>query len=564
MKNSSLWIILYRMRLPFIVIIITYSIAIIGLLLIEGVDNNGQPHQMTIFDAFYFVTYTATTIGFGETPYAFTYSQKLWVSVTIYLTVLGWFYGIGTLISLFQNKLFAQEIAKATFRRQVRNIKEKFIIILGYNQITSEIIRRAIEEGIRPVVIEKDENRAHDLILENFTPSVPILIADIQNSTALEDAGVKSHNCKAIVSLFESETLNFRVALTSKLLNKNVTLAIKSTTKNHTENLKDLGVEIITDPFETIATEMHMAINAPNLLKVEKWIYKIGTLNTALPLFPKGDYIVCGYGRMGVDIYNVLKKNKIEAKFIEVDEKKAKSFDSDVHSHIIVANADDKEVLLKAGIKDCIGIIAATNDDTTNLSILTTARKINKDILTIARENELDDFSIFDSANINHLFVPSNILINKTTNALMNPLSEEFVHQLSSQDEQWAAKLVRRLVETIDENPLLFEVYINKYDATEIAYQIANKYEVMLKIFKTSLRNRELNNNVVPLLLIRDNKKIIMPTWDIKLQIEDKILFACDSYAKHDMQYLSQNKYEFHYAYTGKEKSTILKGLFKK
>jgi hypothetical protein len=104
------------MRLPFIIIIVTYCIAIIGLLSIDGVDNNGNPYSMTIFDAFYFVTYTATTIGFGETPYAFTYAQKLWVSISIYMLVLGWFYGIGTLVSLLQNKLFFSRNCQSQFQ----------------------------------------------------------------------------------------------------------------------------------------------------------------------------------------------------------------------------------------------------------------------------------------------------------------------------------------------------------------------------------------------------------------------------------------------------------------
>lgn len=563
MKNSSLWIILYRMRLPFIVIIVTYSIAIIGLLSIEGLDNNGNPYSMTIFDAFYFVTYTATTIGFGETPYAFTYGQKLWVSASIYMLVLGWFYSIGTLVSLLQNKLFSQELARVNFQRSVRNIKEKFIIILGYNQITSEIIKKAIEEGLRPVVIERDEHRANDLILESFTPSVPILLADVQNAKALEEAGITLHNCKAVVSLFESETLNFRVALMSKLLNKNVTLAIKSTTSNHTENLKDLGVEIITDPFATIATEIDMAINAPNLLKLEKWIYGISTLNTPLPRFPKGKYIVCGYGRMGYDIYTVLQNNDMEAEFIEHDEQKAKAFQDSTKRHIIINNADDKEVLKDAGIENSVGIIAATNDDTTNLSILTTARKLNSNIITIARENELDDFSIFQNANINHLFLPSNILINKTTNALINPLSEQFINELPLKDEVWASKLVRKLIETIDESPLLFEIDIDKHDAVEIDYQLSKKKEIQLKIFSRSLKNREQKNNVIPLLLLREGKKKILPSWEEPLYANDKILFACDAYAKSDMEYISQNKYEFHYAYTGREKRTILTSVFK-
>lgn len=106
MNEGSLWIILQRMRLPFIVILSTYTIAMTGLLLIPGVDENGNSFQLSIFDAFYFISYTATTIGFGETPFPFTHNQRIWVSVSIYLVVIGWFYSIGTLLSLFQNKVF--------------------------------------------------------------------------------------------------------------------------------------------------------------------------------------------------------------------------------------------------------------------------------------------------------------------------------------------------------------------------------------------------------------------------------------------------------------------------
>jgi len=99
MKSSSLWLILQRMRTPFLVIIVTYTISIIGLLLIDGVDNNGNSYQLSIFDAFYFISYTATTIGFGETPFTFTYPQRIWVSMSIFFTVTGWFYSVGTLIA---------------------------------------------------------------------------------------------------------------------------------------------------------------------------------------------------------------------------------------------------------------------------------------------------------------------------------------------------------------------------------------------------------------------------------------------------------------------------------
>lgn len=562
MKNSSLFIILYRMRVPFLVIIIAYTIAITGLVLIEGKDPSGNPYQMSIFDAFYFVSYTATTIGFGETPYEFTYAQRIWVSFSIYITVIGWFYGIGSLVRLLQDKLFLQEIEKSRFKRQIKNLKQKFIIILGYNQITSEIIKRAIAQDIRTVVIEKGVIKGNELLLENFTPTVPLLMSNAHSSKSLEEAGIKKTNCKGLVALFEDDSLNLRIALTSKLLNKNVKLVIKSTTENHTENLKDLDVEIVANPFSIIAKEINMALTAPNLLKLEKWLFKVDTLNSSLPLFPKGKYIICGFGRMGQSVYDKLKTNNIEAHFIEI-EKKNVEFKNTDFTKLTYANADDKDTLLEIGVTNAVAIIAATNNDTTNLSILATAKKLNPKIMTIVRENEMEDFSIFKSANIDHIFMPAKILINKTTNALINPLSDLFSRIISEKDEMWAAKLVRRLFETIDENPLLFEIELDFEKAPEVARYLKIKKEIELKIFRVSLHNKEQKNNIVPLLILRDKEEILLPSWDTKLQFDDKILFACDEHAKNDMEYIAQNIYEFYYALTGKEKRTIFKGLFK-
>lgn len=175
----------------------------------------------------------------------------------------------------------------------------------------------------------------------------------------------------------------------------------------------------------------------------------------------------------------------------------------------------------------------------------------------------MEDFSIFKSANIDHIFMPAKILINKTTNALINPLSDLFGRIVSEKDETWAAKLVRRLFETIDENPLLFELELDFEKAPEIARYLKIKKEIELKIFSVSLHNKEQRNNIVPLLILRNKEEILLPSWDTKLEFDDKILFACDEHAKNDMEYIAQNIYEFYYALTGKEKRTIFKGLFK-
>ena len=45
------------MRKPFLVILLTYTIAMIGFLIIPGIDPSGNVYHMTIFDAFYFISY---------------------------------------------------------------------------------------------------------------------------------------------------------------------------------------------------------------------------------------------------------------------------------------------------------------------------------------------------------------------------------------------------------------------------------------------------------------------------------------------------------------------------
>jgi hypothetical protein len=37
-----------------------------------GEDAQGNPHRISFFHAFYVMSYTATTIGFGDLPHTFT------------------------------------------------------------------------------------------------------------------------------------------------------------------------------------------------------------------------------------------------------------------------------------------------------------------------------------------------------------------------------------------------------------------------------------------------------------------------------------------------------------
>jgi len=560
MKNSSLWIILQRMRAPFLVIVVTYTISIIGLLLIPGADSSGKPYQMTIFDAFYFITYTATTIGFGEIPYAFTYPQRMWVSFSVYFNVLGWFYGIGTLVALLQDKFFLQEIAKGNFRRQIKNLKEKYILVLGYNLITAEIIKKAIEEGIRAVVVEKDQTKIDELLLENFTPHVPVLNADAYSPQALVDAGIHSIYCQAVTVLFQNDDLNLRIATTVKLLNPKVRLAVKATTHQHTEMLQDLGAEIIENPFEIIATQTQKAIQSPHLLRLERWLYGTSELTKSYIKFPKGNYVICGYGRMGEVLYKVLKKHGNGVKCLEIDPTKLHFVRDDEKDDVLLIKNYDKKSLMEAGTQTASMIIAGTKNDTTNLTIAILSKKLNPKIKTIVRENEMEDFSVFQNTKVDRILMPSRILIDKTINAIIRPTADTFVRNIHKLTEQNAAYVIKSLLK-IDNEPLLEEITISKNETYEIHKRLDRDEKVTLDIFRKSLSNANTYNNVFILMIARDESEIFLPQWSEPLLPNDVVLLGCDKNALDDITRLANNPYEYEYALTGKERPHWLSSL---
>ena len=109
----------------------------------------------------------------------------------------------------------------------------------------------------------------------------------------------------------------------------------------------------------------------------------------------------------------------------------------------------------------------------------------------------------------------------------------------------------------------MFELSINPIQANQICDYIEASNEISLSIFEISLRNRNFKNNVIPLLLKRENEVILLPSLDTVLAIDDRLLFACDENGQNDIEYIAQNPYEFHYALSGEEKTIFKKGLFK-
>jgi len=555
MSNNALWIILQKLRTPLLVIIVTYSIAILGMVLIPGMDDNGNVYHLTFFDAFYFVSYMASTIGFGEAPYAFTYQQRLWVSVCIYLTVVGWFYGIGALVSAVTDKTLKFEIMRSKFRRQVQAIKNNFVIVLGYTYVNAEIIKKFHDINIEVVLIDENEDKINHFLLEEFSHGVPVMVGNALLTETLHDAGIQRSNCKAIISLFNNEEENLRISILTKFLNPKVEVIAKSTFNDITNSIIDTDIAKALNPFEIFARRVDIALESPHVLVLENWIYQNNNLMNQAMFLPKGKYIVCGYGRFGKLLQEKFDKHNLESVFI--DEKRLASREMIESGKFIRANPDDKEVLLDVGIKEAVGLIVGTKNDIDNLSIMITAKKLNPNIYLIARENTMQEVSIFQAANIDWVFMIEKILINKISLSLSKPLKNSFLRLILNKDEVWAETLVTLLRNKIGANPKLVALKINEEESYAIYHEILAGKEINIDVLSHSLSDWKKNNPVIPLLIHKKDKEILLPKNRV-LQIDDEILFACTQESKEEIELIASNIYDFHYALCGREKESII------
>jgi hypothetical protein len=66
--SSTIFLIMRRMRTPLNTLIVIFFVSVVGLTLIPGVDPEGRPARLSLFESFYFMSYTATTIASVSSP----------------------------------------------------------------------------------------------------------------------------------------------------------------------------------------------------------------------------------------------------------------------------------------------------------------------------------------------------------------------------------------------------------------------------------------------------------------------------------------------------------------
>ncbi len=520
--SSTIFLVMRRLRAPLITLIVIFSVSVIGLTLIPGVDANGNAARISLFESFYFMSYTATTIGFGELPYPFTAGQRLWVTFAIYLSVVGWAYAIGSMLTLLQDQSFRQALALRRFTSKVARLREPFLLLVGFGR-AGELLARAFDGlGTQLVVIDESSDRVDALELGSYHADIPGLVADAANPQHLGAAGLQSPFCTGVLALTNNDETNLAVTMAATLLRPDLPVISRTVSASIAERMRAFGTPTVVNPFDRFGEHLRLALNAPASYQLLTWL-EAGP-GAELPDRGRpptdGRWVVCGYGRFGREVTSDLRQAGLQVTVIEP------VVQAEARPDVIVGDASDGRVLTRAGVAEAVGLVAGTDNDTTNLSMLATARRINPGLFLAARQNRPTSTALFEAMRVDALLVPTEVVAHEVYAQISTPLLWRFINDMPARGDEWATELIQRLrINCGRELPALWKIKLDREQAPALSGWLA-QHRVVLGDLLRSPENRERQLRVVPLLLLRNGQAVLTPDAETVLAADDELLFA--------------------------------------
>jgi Trk K+ transport system NAD-binding subunit len=548
--ENVIFLIIRRMRAPLLTLIVTYAVAILGLVLIPGQDAQGNPWRMDFFHAFYLVSYTATTIGFGEIPYELTDGQRMWVILCIYATVVVWFYSIGTLIALLQDNGFRRAVTELKFARRVRRRSDPFYLVCGYGETGSVLVQALTDRNRHAVTIDIDERRIDLLKLENLREYVPALTADARRPEHLLEAGLRHPLCAGVVALTNVNEANLKIALTAKLLRPDIQVICRADSHEIEANMASFGTDHIFDPFDIFALYLVTAIQAPCLTLLHEWLTSLPDKCLGEPIYPpaRGLWVLCGYGRFGKAVHKYLRSEEVELVVVEQDPVSR----GQPGGKCVVGRGTEAATLEQADIRRAVGLVAGTDDDADNLSIVMTALQLSPDLFVVARQNNLENQQLFDAVGADIVMHPSSIIADRIRVLLGAPLLLELESYARYQDDAWACQLISRIAALVDDRvPEVWEIRACGEEAHAVCEAISRGKQVTIGHLLSDPRNRDERLPVIPLLLLRRKERRLLPPEDLRLRIGDRLLVCSRPGVRSRMDWTLQNVHALGYIRTG-------------
>ncbi|HEX4410819.1 MAG TPA: NAD-binding protein [Xanthobacteraceae bacterium] len=138
--------------------------------------------------------------------------------------------------------------------------------------------------------------------------------------------------------------------------------------------------------------------------------------------------IVCGYGRIGIELAKALKDGRVPYVVVEQNEQRVRQAREAGHS-CLQGDATNETTLLDAGIGRARALASVLPNDAANVFITLSARNLNAEIEIIARGDAVSTERKLIHAGANKVVLPTHIGAERIAEILLFPETSRFIHE---------------------------------------------------------------------------------------------------------------------------------------
>jgi Trk K+ transport system NAD-binding subunit len=319
--------------------------------------------------------------------------------------------------------------------------------------------------------------------------------------------------------------------MAAALLRPELPVIARATTRDMAERMRAFGSPSVVNPFDVFGDHLRLALKAPASYQLLTWLES----GPGAPVPPRGSpprdgrWVVCGYGRLGRELTADLRAEGLEVTVIE-----ARPTGPDTVG-MIVGDVSDAWVLAQSDLDSAVGIVAGTDNDTTNLSLVAAARRVNPSIFVAARQNLPASAPLFGAMRIDALLVPTEVIAHEVYAQLSTPLLWRFLREMPARGNAWAAELVDRLTELCGEHLQgLWKTRLTPDEAPALQRWLASGQARLGDLLRNP-EDREEGLHAVVLLVLRGREAVLAPDPEFVLAGGDELLLVGWSAARRAM-----------------------------
>ena len=143
----------------------------------------------------------------------------------------------------------------------------------------------------------------------------------------------------------------------------------------------------------------------------------------------KNHIILCGAGKIGENVADILKRENVDFVIIDKDERIIEQYRQQ-DCLVMKGDATKDEILQKAGIKRAYGLIATLSSDAENVFVTLTARELNAKLFIVARAIFKESESKLKIAGADRVILPAAIGGAQIASMMLNPLTTDFLERV--------------------------------------------------------------------------------------------------------------------------------------